>query len=137
MLSNMTSLPETFSCCRSSDLFQRFFLLTWTLHLSFLHLNFTITDSFFFIRWQACKSSGLTSCLVRGSALQMFSSSSSSLIDVGNYKIIFIFLSCWEKAQDNKKFSRENSKPCCESRITTRSVKPWDDVEWSSKKCKS
>ena len=51
--------------------------------LSFLHLNFTIANSFFFKRWQACKSSGLTLCLVNESALQMFSSSSSSLIDGG------------------------------------------------------
>ena len=33
--------------------------------------------------------------------------------------VIFIFLSCHEKAHDNKEFSRENSKPCCESPITT------------------
>ena len=83
MLSNMQSLPENFSWCRSSDLFWWFFQLTRTLHLSFLHSNFTITNSFFFRWWQACKSSGLTSCLVRESALQMFSSSSLSLIDGG------------------------------------------------------
>ena len=57
MLSDMKSLPENLSWCRSLDLFQRFFLLTSTLRLSFLHLNFTITDSFFFKRWQVCKSS--------------------------------------------------------------------------------
>ena len=57
MLSDMKSLPENLSWCRSLDLFQRFFLLTSTLRLSFLHLNFTITDSFFFKQWQACKSS--------------------------------------------------------------------------------
>ena len=34
--------------------------------------------------------------------------------------MIFIFLSCSGKAHDNKEFSRENSKPCCESLITTR-----------------
>ena len=33
--------------------------------------------------------------------------------------MIFIFLSCREKAYDNKEFSRENSKPRRESRITT------------------
>ena len=40
---------------------------TWrglTIPLSFLHLNFTITDSISFRRWQACKSSGLTLCSV-------------------------------------------------------------------------
>ena len=39
--------------------------------------------------------------------------------------LIFIFLSCREKAHDSKEFSCENSKPRCESQITTRSVKPW------------
>ena len=78
ILSDMKSLPENFSWCRSSDLFQRFFLLTRT-----LHLNFTVTDSFFLRQWQVCKLSGLTSCLVRESGLQMFSLSSSSLIDGG------------------------------------------------------
>ena len=29
------------------------------------------------------------------------------------------FLSCHEKAHDNKEFRRENSKPRCESQITT------------------
>ena len=33
--------------------------------------------------------------------------------------MIFIALSCLEKADDNKEFSHENSKPCRESRITT------------------
>ena len=79
----MKSLPENLSWRRSSNLFQRFFLLESMLHLSFLHLNFTITDSFLFKWWQACKSSGLTSCPVKESALQMFTSSSSSLINGG------------------------------------------------------
>ena len=34
--------------------------------------------------------------------------------------MIFIFLSCCEKAHDEKEFGRENSKPCHESQITTR-----------------
>ena len=58
-------------------------LLTSTLRLIFLHLHFTITDSFFFKRWQACKSSALTSFSVKESTLQIFTSSSSSLIDGG------------------------------------------------------
>ena len=66
---------------RFSDLSLRFVLLPSPLHLSFLHLNFTITDSFFFKRWQACMSSGLTSCPVKESALQMFTLSSSALIE--------------------------------------------------------
>ena len=106
MLSDMKSWSENFSWRRSSDLFRRFFLLTSTLRLSFLHLNFTIIDSFFFRRWQACKLSGLTSCPVRESALQMFSSSSSSLIDAGTgfisidsrrwyWALVTAFLSKW------------------------------------------
>ena len=62
MGSDMKSLPENFSWYRSSDLFWRFFLVTITLCLSLLNLNFTITDSVFFKRWQACSSPGLTSC---------------------------------------------------------------------------
>ena len=68
MFSDMKSLPENFSWRRSSDLFRRFFQLTSTFCLSFLHLNFTITDSFFFKRWQACKSFSLTSFPVKESA---------------------------------------------------------------------
>ena len=83
MLSDMKSLPENVSWRRSLDLFRRFFALTSTRRLSFLHLNFTVTDSFVFKRWQACKSFGLTSCSVKESALQMLTSSSSSLIDGG------------------------------------------------------
>ena len=83
MLSDMKSLPENLSWHRSSDLFQRFFLLTSMLRLSFLHLSFTIIDSFFFKQWQAFKSSGLTSCPVNESALQMLILSFSSLIDGG------------------------------------------------------
>ena len=37
---------------------------------------------------------------------------------------IDFFLSCHEKAHDNKEFSHENLKPCRESRITTHQVKP-------------
>ena len=33
--------------------------------------------------------------------------------------MIFIFLSCREKAHDKKEFTRENSKPRRESRIAT------------------
>ena len=83
MVSDMKSLLENVSWRRSLDLFRRFFVLTSTRRLSFLHLNFTVTDSFFFKRWQACKSFGLTSCSVKENALQMLTSSSSSLIDGG------------------------------------------------------
>ena len=37
---------------------------------------------------------------------------------------IFFFLSCHENAHDNKEFHCENSKPCCESHITTCELKP-------------
>ena len=37
--------------------------------------------------------------------------------------MIFIFLSC-ENAHDSKKFSRENSKPLCESHILTHEGRP-------------
>ena len=106
MLSDMKSSPENFSWRRSSDLFRRFFLLTSTLRVSFLNLNVTITDSFYFRRWQACKSSGLTSCPARESALHMFSLSSSSLINGGKgftstnsrqwyWALVTAFLSNW------------------------------------------
>ena len=36
--------------------------------------------------------------------------------------MIFIFLSCLEKAHYNKEFSREKSRPHCESRIMTHYV---------------
>ena len=81
MLSDMKSLPENFSWRRSSDLFWRFFWLTSTFCLSFLHLNFTITDSFFFQTMANLLSLvkscwGLTSCPIKESASQMLSSSS-------------------------------------------------------------
>ena len=40
--------------------------------------------------------------------------------------MIFIFLSTLEKANDNKEFSPENSKPRCESRITVPYVEHWN-----------
>ena len=38
--------------------------------------------------------------------------------------LIFFFLSCREKAHDKKEFSREDSKPRRESRITTHQIEP-------------
>ena len=112
MLSDRKSLPENFSWRRSSDLFRRFFRLTGTFCFSFLHLSFTITDYFFFKRWQSCKSCGLTSCPVKESALQMFSLSSSSLIDGGTafistnsrwwyWALVTAFLFNWKTLSDN------------------------------------
>ena len=43
-----------------------------------------------------------------------------NVTDLLTIPLIFIFLSCREKASDNKEFRRENSKPSHESRITTR-----------------
>ena len=47
MLSKTKSLPEKFSSVRTSDLIRRFFLLIRMLRFCFLHLNLTITVSFF------------------------------------------------------------------------------------------
>ena len=38
--------------------------------------------------------------------------------------IVFIFLSCHKRANDNKEFSRENLIPFSESRIMTHLIKP-------------
>ena len=116
MLSDMKNLPENLSWRRSLDLFQRFFLLASTLRLSFLYLNFIITDSFFFKRWQACKSFGFNSCPIKESTLQMFTSSSSSLIDgwTGftstdsrrwNWALVTAFLSNWITLSINSLYS--------------------------------
>ena len=43
---------------------------------------------------------------------------------IGIILLCFIFLFCGEKSHDNKEFSRENSKPGRESRITIRQVEP-------------
>ena len=47
MLSETNSLPEKFCSVRTSDLLRRFFLLIRMLRFCFLHLNLTITVSFF------------------------------------------------------------------------------------------
>ena len=47
------------------------------------------------------------------------SSPYSNVTDPLIIPLIFIFLSCHEKAQDNRKFSNKNLRPCCESHITT------------------
>ena len=39
--------------------------------------------------------------------------------------MIFIFISCCEKAHGNKEFSCENLKPCHESQMMTHYIKPW------------
>ena len=57
--------------------------------------------------------------------------------------MIFIILSCPEKAHENKEFSHENSKPRHELQITTCEVKPWliinmswkHKIEWKCKYC--
>ena len=43
--------------------------------------------------------------------------------------LIFIFLSCREKAPDNKVFCHENSRPDCKARITTWEVEPYMHVK--------
>ena len=97
---------KSLACIDLQIYFRDFFWLTSTFCLSFLHLNFTITDSFFFKQWQACKLFALTWCLVKESDLQMFSSSPSSLIDGGTgftstdshrwyWTLVTAFLSNW------------------------------------------
>ena len=39
--------------------------------------------------------------------------------------MIFIFLFCCEKTNDNEEFSCESSKPCRESQIITREAESW------------
>ena len=97
---------KSLACVDLQIYFGNFFRWTSTFCLSFLHLNFTITDSFFFKQRQACKLFALTSCLVKESDLQMFSSSPSSLIDGGTgftsidshrwyWTLVTAFLSNW------------------------------------------
>ena len=107
MLSEMKSLPETLSLVRISDLLQRFFLLIRMIHFCFLHLNWTITVSFFFQWWHAWRSSGFTSWLVRDNALQtLLTRTSSSPTDAGTgfissdsrwwyWALLTVFLSNW------------------------------------------
>ena len=45
--------------------------------------------------------------------------------------LIFIFLSCHEKAHDNKELSHESSKDCCESQITIHEVEPCAPPQFS------
>ena len=44
----------------------------------------------------------------------------SQYLNVADPLIIPMILSCREKADNEKEFGHENSKPCCESRIMTR-----------------
>ena len=83
MLSETKSRPEECSRVGTSDLLRRFFLLIRMLRFCFLHLNLTITVSFFFKRWHGWRSSGFTSWPVRDNALQTLFSRTSSLIDAG------------------------------------------------------
>ena len=83
MLSETKSLPEKLSWVRTSDLLRRFFLLIRMLRFCLLHLNLTITVSFFFKRWHAWRSSGFTSWPVSDNALQTLFSRTSSLIEAG------------------------------------------------------
>ena len=106
MLSETKSLPEKLSWVRTSDLLRRFFPLIRTLCFCFLHLNSTITVSFFFKRWHAWRSSGFTSWPVRDNALQTLFSRTSSAKDAGTgfifsdsrrwyWPLLMAFLSNW------------------------------------------
>ena len=94
MLSITKSLPAKLSWVRTSDILQKFFLLIRMLCFCFLHLNVTITMSFFFKWWHAWRSSGFTSWPVRVSALQMLFSRTSSPIDAGTG---FIYSDLWRR----------------------------------------
>ena len=83
MLSKTKSLPEKLSWLKTSDLFQRFFLLIRMPCFCSLHLNLMITVSSFFKWWHAWRSSGFTSWPVRENALQTLLSRISSPIVVG------------------------------------------------------
>ena len=81
MLSETKSLPEKLSWMRTSDLLRRYFLLIRMLRFCFQDLNLTIKVSFFFKRWHAWRSSGLTSWPCKDNALQTLFSRTSSPID--------------------------------------------------------
>ena len=81
--------------------------------------------NFLKISWLNCEQYAKNQCK-KGTRSQLFSLQSVkiTLILFKSHRsliipLIFIFLSCGENAHDNKEFSRENAKPCCESRIRT------------------
>ena len=91
------SLPENLKLKSSWDLVPRFLCLYINDCFCLQHLNFTITLSDLFIRWQACKSSGTTLTPVSDSALQILSSKTSSWISAGTgFNSIVSRLLYWE-----------------------------------------
>ena len=56
-----------------------------------------------------------------------------NLTDLLTIQLIFLFLSCYEKAHDNKAFPQENSKSRCLSQIMIHFVKPCEDPEGYAK----
>ena len=56
-----------------------------------------------------------------------------NLTDLLTIQLIFLFLSCYEKAHDNKAFPQENLKSRCLSQIMTHFVKPCEDPEGYAK----
>ena len=91
------SLPENFKLVSFWDLVPRFLRLYINDCFCLRHLNFTITLSDLFIRWQACKSSGTTLTPVSDSALQILSSKTSSWILAGTgFSSIVSRLLYWE-----------------------------------------
>ena len=80
----------------------------------FLHLNLTITASFFFKQWHAWRSSGFISWPVRDNGLQTLFSRTSSPIDTGTgfifsdsrrwyWVLLTPFLSNWTILSDSKR----------------------------------
>ena len=107
ILSEVKSLSAYFSWLRFSGLLRSFFLAIRIFRFCFLDLNFTITILFFFFRrWHAWRSSGISSWPVRERALQTLSYSSSLLIDAETgfisidvrrwyWELFTAFLSSW------------------------------------------
>ena len=77
------SLPENFNWHSSNGLCWRTFLFIWIERFNFLSWNFKITLSLFFSRWNACKSSGVTSCSVREKAAHTVSARTLSPMSRG------------------------------------------------------
>ena len=78
------NLPENFNGVRSRLLYCKVFRFARTRCFCFLHLNFMITPSFFFMRWQqACRQSGCNDIPVSDTSWHTDCSRTSSAISDG------------------------------------------------------
>ena len=99
ILSLTKSPPKTFRLPSSWDLLPRVLRLYIIEFFCLRHLNFTMTLSRLFIRWQAYQAFGTTFTSVYDKALQTFSSKTSSVMSAGTwFKSIFSLLLYWEFA---------------------------------------